>query len=216
VGITGGYVEQTGMLQATGDKLKVAGYNVGAYARIHSNGFYANLLAKYDAYDVSFTFAPPASPAKFGGTTWGVDFRTGYRFVVGGAFVEPSASIAYTQTSLDGFTGVNSTNASYNKGTSAYGQVGLRAGLPTSENSQKLAPFVGAYYAGDLAPGNRATLTSGGSALPFQDDRGAGHARFEAGVTGNVSKGLSYYGLVDGSAGSTSGVGGRVGLRWQW
>ena len=218
VGVTGGYGQQTGSLKATHDEIRLSGGNIGAYLRVKSdNGAYANVLAKVDRYHVSYTLSGGAVAPGFDGTTYGLDIRTGYHLSTGKAFVEPQLGFSWTHSDLDGFTTpAGDLSASFHHTDSAYGSIGLRAGLEARSGAWAIKPYVGAAYEGELNGTARTLLVSGGSSLDYADASEGGHARVELGVQGN-SRALSVFGKVEGVAGSNAkGLGGSLGLALRW
>jgi len=217
VGIVAGYGDQNGKVKGSREHLDVQGYNIGAYARVNAGGFFAHVLGKADIYNVKFRFNSAMANTKFDGVSWGFDLRAGYHADMGSAFLEPMARIAWTHSDLDGFTDVDGAAADYRNAKSAFGEAGLRAGW-SMENSSgwTISPYAGAYYRGEMAHGNRVAITSGGSTVNFQDDTAGAHGRFEAGIIGSDSKGLTLFGKAEGLVGDVHGISGRAGVMFRW
>jgi len=218
VGVTGGYGQQTGKLKVSRDEIKISGGNLGAYARVKlAEGAYANLLAKVDRYQVTYTLSGGAVAPGFYGTTYGLDFRSGYHHRIGKAFIEPQVGLSWTHSDLDGFTTpLGDLGAAFHHTESVYGSIGLRAGLETKSGAWAVKPYVGVAYEGEFNDMAHVRLTSGGTSLDFADISEGGRARLEAGVQAHSGK-LSAFAKVDGVAGNkANGVGGSVGLALRW
>lgn len=217
VGVVFGYADQNGDFTETAEELNIDGLNLGAYARVNSGAFFARMLVKVDFYSVDYKFASAVPDTSFDGTTWGMDLRTGFHAELGsGVFVEPTARIAWTSTSLDGFTGVAGVNADYDTAESAFGEIGMRAGLSTQSGAWTVSPYVGAYYRGEMTDGDVVNIASGSSVVRFQDDAAGGHGRFEGGISATNAQGLTLFGTVEGTTGSVHGIGGRAGVSFRF
>lgn len=219
VGLTGGYGEQTGRLNATSDQIKIKGGNVGAYLRLLSQeGLYANVLVKVDRFSVNYNFNGLASAPSFNGTTYGANVEVGAHLRSGTMFFEPSAGISATHTDLDGFSGgAGGMAVQFTNNGSAYGRVGLRAGVETKSANWVVRPYVGVGWEGELSGQGHALLSSGGTGVDFADASEGGRARIEAGIQGARTSGLSIFAKVDVVEGSKAhGVAGRAGIALRW
>lgn len=218
IGVTGGYVSQEGKVKSTGDRIKLDGGNVGLYARYRStDGFFAHALAKLDRYALKYDLANGASAPKTNGTSYGVEIEAGYHIRTGLLFLEPSASVSWTDADLDGFSATQGgVGAKFDHVQSFYGRAGLRAGLETRSGTWAIQPYVGVNWEGEMNGRPGATLSSGGEDLYFRDASEGGRARWEVGVQGS-SNGLSAFAKVEGVSGSgSSGVAGRGGISFRF
>jgi hypothetical protein len=213
-GILGGYVTSDVNFN-NGDSLTLSGPQVGVYATWLKEGFYVDALLKGDFLSADYNVAGVDDSTD--ATTWGGRIETGYRFSgATGYFIEPVASLAYTNTSIDDI-GISGTNVSFEDGDGLLGKVGARFGGSFRTASTKIDPYLSAGVAGELL-GSKGTFFDSGPGLTIEDDA--------PDVLGEVGLGINVLSLSNGWTGFAKadlqigddyfGGTGKIGARWAW
>ena len=217
-GLTAGFGQQLGHFKADGAHIDLNGANVGVYGRWENDGLFFDGLAKLDSYTVKQKNQLPHFEVDFDGTTVGAELQGGYRWTSGSTFVEPALSLSWTESNLNGFNNSQAgAMVNFNHSESLYGNAGLRVGTSLPHGDWTVTPYAGAYFQGEMAGKNKATITAGTNALTFSDPRGGANGRFELGLSGHGKTGLEFSAAVDGTTGGAlSGVSGRIGLAYHW
>jgi hypothetical protein len=137
-GIMVGYVSSDQRFKATASQGKFDGDIIGLYLNYLNDGFYLNGKIKADllTLDYSTVFAPSTFvAARLTARTTGAEANVGKRFDIGdNAFLEPLGSLAYTWTSIGGFTYAD-TDFRFTNAPSFRGSLGLRGSLVTRVGS---------------------------------------------------------------------------------
>ncbi|MDP9415582.1 MAG: autotransporter outer membrane beta-barrel domain-containing protein, partial [Pseudomonadota bacterium] len=211
-GLTGGYLDSHVDFDPATDRLRMKALNAGAYASIASGPFFANLLAKYDRVDIDARSAGAAF--ELDGDSYGGMLEIGFRADAGGFFIEPTASIAYVDSDLDGFE-LFGTRLSFDVDESLRGKLGARfgSGFPVRGGARGLL-YLGGNYVHEFRAEDRVSLTGGGSAVDLDageaEDFGEAFVGISVGGTGPVSGFIEGFGK---KGDEVEGGGGRAGLR---
>ena len=208
-GVTGGY--QRAETDFASGTLGIAdGYNVGGYLLWGPpTGFYGEILAKVDFFDVDLSNGSLFGDPSIGGTSYGAEAEFGYRMVTGGgAHIDVGAGLAYVRTDLDGFD-VPGGSFDFDGIDSLRGRIGARI---TGE-STGYAPFADVKVFHEFLDGGDARFASGGFTLPYSGESAGTWARVEAGfgVTGARAGGFV---SAWGEFGDVMGLGARLGFRF--
>jgi hypothetical protein len=217
-GVMGGYLRSAvdfGHSQTSAD---FEGGSVGGYVTYLQGPWFldAKILANLGTVDYAGAFAvkDSANVRSIGGV-----LDTGYRIEQGNYFIEPGATLAYVNTSIDDLA-VYGTTVNFANGNSLRGRVGVRLGTTVLKESAKYEPFVGLSGWYEFLGDNTADVTSGGYRLQATDNL--------SGVLGDVTGGVNIYSLAgDGLSGFIKGdfqfgkddyvsYGGTFGLRVDW
>lgn len=210
-GVTGGFIQQDTDF-ANNNGLDIEGWNLGAYAGWNSGGLFVNGLIKADWVSVDANIASAGMIATMDGHAWGAAGEVGFRFGGTGFFVEPVASLAWSSTTLDGFSSPV-VDFDFDDGTSLRGQVGARVGGSWGA----IQPFAGLYAVEEFDGENQVTVTSGATTLVFTDEQRPTYGKADFGF--NILGWGGLEGFVKGEAlfgDDASGFTGRLGVRWRW
>jgi hypothetical protein len=219
LGVTGGYLSQDGRVEATGDRIKLDGGNIGLYARYQATGgFFIHALAKVDRVTVKYKLGGSASVPNLNSTSYGIDIEAGYHLRIGMAFLEPELGLAWSHSNLDGIRDASGgIDATFEHLASAFGHAGLRGGIETHSGNWTIKPYLGAAWESELNGRPGVTLSSGGTDLYLGDTSEGGRARLEAGIQGDSEHGLSAFAKVEGVTGEkVGGISGRAGIALHW
>jgi autotransporter family porin len=198
----------------------VTGGEVGAYATYLKGGLFVDTLLKADFVE----FDPNGAlglPGSFDSTAWGVRTDAGYRFgsFRRGLFFEPLATIAFNWVGVEDFV-IGGNKVVLHDESVIRGRLGLRLGTSSEVwTGTLMEPFVIGSVWGNLGSDtNRATLTSSGTTLHFQDDLEEVWGVVSAGVNFfNFSANTTVFAKVDVIFGDeTDGISGKGGLRVNW
>lgn len=208
VGVTGGYQKAESDFNS-GTQAELKGWNAGAYMIYGApQGFYAQLLGKYDDFEVELENGTLFTGAEIDGKAYGVDGEVGYRTTIAGANFDLGAGLAYVRTDLDGFAASNAV-FEVDDSDSLRGQVGFRL----SGQSGAFTPYADVRLRHEFLGDGDVRFVSGGYTLPLED-RGIGTSvRAEIGVSGPSSVGGLYL-AGWGEMGDTNSIGLRAGFRF--
>jgi hypothetical protein len=189
-GAFAGYVNSTLNFKSSPTNFTYQGATFGVSGTYQAGGFFADLLLKADILSIGMNF-PSLAPFGFGGTTaggrnFGGIASTGYRFDQGGWYVEPSVTLAYVSTTIDGMSGLG-VAASYNTGQDFRGALGAQVGVTAFEDSKSLfnVSLTGKVW-DQFVSTSGIVLGGAGSGLTLNDP----HAQ----VFGEVIAAFNYYG----------------------
>ncbi len=179
LGLMGGYVTNSVEFSGVGDTATVDGGMAGIYATWVNGPGYIDALFKADFLTADFSVG--GSPASSDILNLGGRIEGGYRFTnASGYYIEPVASLAYVNTSVDDLT-VLGTGVQIEDGDSLRGKIGGRLGTTMIVGNGKLDPYVNAYVGGEFLGDNSAVIAG----LSLQDDI--------SGVFGEVGAGFNWY-----------------------
>jgi hypothetical protein len=215
-GLTGGFVQQETRFQADNNSLDFEGFNVGAYAGMNFGGLYMNGLVKGDFFTVDANFTSIPSFESMDGTTYGAQGEIGYRFDMGGMFLEPHAQIAWSSTDIDDGNAIGA-DFSFNNNESLYGKVGGRIGGTFGSGDMIVSPYVGAYAVEEFEGRNSLAFNTGPTGFTVENEARGSYGQAELGMTTQSFYGLQ--GFVKGEwnfGGDASGGAVRLGARWTW
>lgn len=215
-GLTGGFVQQETRFQADNNSLDFEGFNVGAYAGMNFGGLYMNGLVKGDFFTVDANFSTIPSFESMDGTTYGAQGEIGYRFDMGGMFIEPHAQIAWSSTDIDDGNAIGA-DFSFNNNESLYGKVGGRIGGTFGSGNMIVSPYVGVYAVEEFEGRNSLAFNTGPAGFTVENEARGSYGQAELGMTTQSFYGLQ--GFVKGEwnfGGDASGGAVRLGARWTW
>ena len=154
------------------------------------------------------------------GTTLGVRTDTGYRFggFNGGFFFEPLATLGVVWSDIDGFS-LAGNNASFDDDANVRGRLGLRLGTSYEVwPGITMEPFVIGSLWSNLSGDNQVRLISNGTSFRLEDDPEETWGEVSAGVNFfNPSARSALFAKLDVTFGDDiDGVGGKVGMRYNW
>jgi outer membrane autotransporter protein len=215
-GFTGGFLEQDSVF-IDHNSFDITGWNVGAYTGFTSGHFFMNGLLKGDWYDVKANLPTVPAYDTFSGNTWGAKGEAGFRFGSPHFYFEPMADLAWTSTHLDDANfPVQSTSFSFGNATSLRGSIGGRIGGQWGQ----ILPYVGLYAAQEFDGKNNMTMITGAcptNCMTVQDLKPGSYERAEFGFTTTSWRGLEGFLKGEDEFGNhTSGLTGRLGVRWRW
>jgi outer membrane autotransporter protein len=117
-GVLAGYTSSDLDFSASSNSLDFAGFSLGGYATLLSNGFFTSALVKADFMDMTHR-VNPGLEATTDVTSVGLRGDLGYRMGSGGFMFEPSVSLSHITTSIDGYDlGLSSFGGSNSSDTS--------------------------------------------------------------------------------------------------
>lgn len=211
-GITGGYASSVMRFAGAADRVTFDAWNIGAYAHVAKDGFFANALVKYDFYDVEARLTGSDGPAKTDGSGLGARGEVGFSLGSDALRIEPVASLSWQRIALDPLDLPLAIDFDDLKGGRASAGLRLRTQQQMGGNA-----LLNLYAQGDYVQpfdGNATvTFSTATTGVAFTDDRmGAyGKGRFGLSITqGRVT------GFIEGEgrfSGDYRAGGGKVGLR---
>lgn len=218
VGLLGGYVTSSMDFDSTSDSADLEGATFGAYATYLSGGWYADLLFKANLLDVDYetSFDDENSDDNTDATSLGVRLDTGYRFGMDSFFLEPQATLAYVNTSMDDFS-LLATDVDPEDGESLRGRLGLRAGMSWDSGNMIFEPFLVGSVWHEFEGDNEVNLTSGGS-VTVSDQAEQTYGEVGGGINVlDADGGMSLFAKVDALVGGDiESISGKVGGRFNW
>jgi outer membrane autotransporter protein len=223
-GLFAGYLTSNVSFGNSRSRLNFEGVTLGGSATYMTGSFFVDAMLKVDVLNVDYRFSPSGNSVSGGldGVNFGGMVDAGYRFQVRDRmFVEPLATLAYMETSLDGFQALGSS-IDFGVQPSLRGSLGLRVGgeVGRFENIRLDASLTGRIWH-EFDSNNSATITSGGpSGQRLQVRDGTVGTYGELGGQVNVlSETSSFNGFVGGSVrfhGDYTSSTVRAGVRYTW
>lgn len=215
-GLTGG-VQKSDLELASGNHIDLEGGNIGAYAAINAGGFFANGLVKADKFTVTVNSLTAFFRDEVDGTSYGAKAEAGYHFGSGSFFVEPVATLAYSDADIDDLS-VPGGAFTFDDLKSLRGEAGVRmGGTFGNAGGMRYQPFIGVFAVEEFEGNGLTTFTSGTTVF--------GNEEIEPDTYGKVSLGLNLLDqggvnlFVRGDAafaGDATGGSVRIGARWSF
>lgn len=213
-GLTGGYINSKVNFTGSAAHATADSFDFGGYGRLSSGRFFANGSVNVAFHSLKIVDRSLGYSDDVSGRSVGAQAEAGARFGGGAFFVEPSARLSWSHTSLDDVAALNQT-VSLDSLNSVRGTFGARLGGTTHLGSTQATFYGGLHYVHEFAGKSDATLfsstasdTVAGLALPDQVRASIGA---NIGGTGPVSGFVQ----ADGAFGSgRRGAGGRIGIRF--
>jgi outer membrane autotransporter protein len=165
-GITGGYQNSNLSFPGTADRINFNAINGGVYASFTSGIFFLNALGKYDYYWGENISSSGGYRNDVNGSIWGGKAEAGLRFGKD-FFIEPSASISYTNSDFDNI-GVAAGNFAFDDDEGIRGKAGARIGYVSQVGGARVTLYGGANYVHEFRGRNNVTFTSGGQTTTFR------------------------------------------------
>jgi outer membrane autotransporter protein len=227
LGVTGGYFDGTGHEiggPATG------GFQVpfiGIYGAIIRGGFFADILGRWDFYDVRVSqFQVGLANQGFNGRASSVTGSIGYNQSFGSWFIEPSAALIWARSSFDMIPFAGNPAFNVPAGSllvrdidSVLGRAGVRVGTTFVSGNVTFAPFVSASVWHEFASDASLSAVSGGAQIfSLVAGRVGTYGQYSLGSAFQFSNsGWAGYARADYRQGDRlEGVGGSIGLRYQF
>jgi|GEM_PF-6383185 len=216
-GVLGSYMASSTSFGLTDTSLDIQGTGVGAYITILNGGFFVDAVGKVEFLQIDHaTSYPWADSAETEGVSYGGIIDAGYRAEFGAMRIEPLASIAFTQTTIDAFE-LLGNDISYDDQTSVRGRVGLRVSGSFATEMGSIEPFAEVSLWNEFAGENDVTLSGGATNLTLTDNVSGASAELKAGVEVFSQAGWSGFASGVYKVGeNSSSVGGQVGLRYDF
>ncbi|MFS2108777.1 beta strand repeat-containing protein [Sphingomonas sp. Sphisp140] len=213
-GLTGGYINSKVNFSGSAAHATADSFDLGGYGRLSSGRFFANGSVSVAFHSLKVVDRSLGYSDDVSGRSVGAQVEVGARFGGGAFFVEPSARLSWSHTSLDDVAALSQT-VMLDSLTSVRGTFGARLGGATHLGSTPATFYAGVHYVHEFAGKNDATLfsstasdTISGLALPDQARASIGAS---IGGTGPVTGFIQ----AEGAFGSgRRGAGGRVGIRF--
>lgn len=213
-GVTGGYVNSEMKFDGVVDGTAFDAFNAGAYASINAGSLFANVLAKYDWYQVSADSAAGQYAADFDGNAYGAQGEIGIRLGSDRFFVEPVGAISYVRTDLDDLYVQGSTIA-FRDDEGLRGKLGARIGASfPSALLNTVVLYAGGNYVHEFRGDDSIDLTNNARTVRI-DNRAVGdYGEAVAGVNIGAPTSVSGFIEANGAKGSEfDAFGARAGLR---
>ncbi len=215
-GLTGGFVQQETTFEVGGESFDIEGWNVGAYASWMSGGLFLNGLAKGDFNTVDANLTAVGDMETFDASSFGLQGELGYRLAGDAWFVEPVASLSWTQTRIDSFTASGAT-LDFEDADSLVGKAGMRVGWTVGSGDVVLVPAIGVFAIDEFEGENAMTFTTGATSFAVTDTPPGAYGKVEFGVTAQTFYGLEGYVRGEVNFGDEAEGGAvRLGARWRW
>ena len=169
VGVFGGYVASTIDFDSYGASGNISGGTVGAYAAYTDGGFYVDAQGKVDLLTLDYT-APIGPNTDAAVTSIGIEANTGYRADMGSMFIEPVATVAYVNTTIDDMS-VGTASVDFSNGDSLRGGLGVTVGttIDTGNDTTTELAFLAKVW-NEFEAANTVTISDGvGGTVEFSD-----------------------------------------------
>lgn len=211
-GATAGYVSSTINFAESAARVSVDSFDVAVYGRYNRGALFVNGLVDAEFHHLKAADRGLGYRDGFSGTTFGGSLEGGAHLTTGRYFIEPSAQLAWSQSSLGDLKVLNQ-EVSFANGHSLRGTFGARFG-----GSNGNATFYGGlHYLHEFAGKSGATLLSAGVDEALGNRALGDRARGTLGVNIAGSRGLSGFVEANGEVGSgRRGGGGRAGVRFSF
>lgn len=172
LGLTFGLGRSDVEFDASLNRLDLDGANIGAYGAFRSGSFYFSAVGKIDWIEAESEIGAGLA-ARFDATAWGLRANTGFRLRFGDAFIEPSASLAWVNVDIDGYSIAEAT-VSYDDFASVGGSIGIRVGADFQlGRNALLSPYLGIQAVEEFEGDARNAFTLGRSIFLEQDAPGS-------------------------------------------
>lgn len=213
-GVTGGYDSTKLVFSSASARVAIDSLDIGGYARFRTGALFVNGLASVAFHSLKATDRGLGYSDDFSGHSVGAQLEAGGRFAVSRFFMEPSAKLAWSRTSLGDLEAL-SQNVAFDNATSLRGTFGARFGGSVSIGDQGRATFYGGLdYVHEFAGTAGAILFSGGASEAIANDPLNDRVRSTIGV--NIATAKTVSGFVEGSVttgSGRSGGSGKAGIR---
>jgi hypothetical protein len=212
LGLFGGYVQSNMDFDLGDGEVDYEGGVVGGYVAYNNGAFYADATVKAEflANDYSFDGVDVSADS----TSVGVSANTGYRIAMGGAFVEPLASVRYVHVSIDDFDTTDGS-VTYDNPNSLRAGAGARIGVDfaTGGGTTQLSLLGRAWNEFDGE--TEVTVENGVGTFTYSDDISGVYGEVEGQILVTSSDGtLSGFLSANGKFGDDfTSYGGKAGIR---
>ena len=215
-GLTTG-IGQSDMELASGNGIDIQGANVGAYFGATAGGFFLNGLVKADRFEVTVNALSAFVRAQADGSSYGAKGEVGYRMNLGGFFVEPVATLAYSDADIDDLT-VPGGTFTFDDQESLRGEAGIRMGGDFGmANGTRYQPFIGVFAVEEFEGQSSTVFTSGGVPFALTEVEPDTYGRVSLGVNMLNLDGVNLFVRGDAAfGGEASGGSVRLGARWSF
>lgn len=212
-GLTAGYINSKVNFAGSAAHATADSLDLGGYGRLSSGRFFASGSVDVTFHSLKVVDRGLGYSDDLTGRSVGAQLEAGARFTSGAFFLEPSARMSWSHTSIGDLAALNQQVA-FDNLTSVRGSFGTRFGATTRLGAVPATFYGGAHYVHEFAGTAGATLFSStasegisGLAIPDQVRATAGASIGGKGpVTGFIE--------AEGAFGSgRRGAGGRVGVR---
>ena len=215
-GFTGG-VAASELELASGNHIDLRGGNIGLYAAANAGGFFVNGLVKADQFEVTVTSKTAFFREEVDGTSYGAKAEVGYHAAFGSFFVEPVATLAYSDADIDDVT-VPGGVFDFDDLKSLRGEAGVRmGGTFGSASGMRYQPFVGVFAVEEFEGNGLTTFTSGTTVFGNQEIEPDTYGKVSLGMNVLDQNGVNLFVRGDAAfAGDATGGSVRVGARWSF
>lgn len=218
-GVTGGYLSSKQRFEGADERADFGALNLAGYGSYRGKRVFANLLAQYSRYSIDARGGIGAErwSDSAGGDAYGVQGEVGVRLGSEKFFVEPVATLAWQNSSIDAIEAF-SHRIDFDDNSAVTGKIGARIGAAIGK--------AGGTQAVLYARGNYVHAFDGKAGLLFSSGNvSQSIVTPQAGDYGEVAIGLNILsngpvsGFIEGDAtvgSGTKGGGGRVGVRFKF
>jgi outer membrane autotransporter protein len=218
-GVTGGYLSSKQRFEGADERADFGALNLAGYGSYRGKRVFANLLAQYSRYwiDARGGIGTGRWSDSTGGDAYGLQGEVGVRLGSEKFFVEPVATLAWQNSSIDAIEAF-SHRIDFDDNSAVTGKVGARIGaaIGKAEGTQAVLYARGNYV--HAFDGKAGLLFSSGNVsqsivTPQAGDYG------EAAIGLNILSKGPVSGFIEGDAtvgSGTKGGGGRVGVRFKF
>ena len=226
-GLTGGTVQANGREIGGPASTEINVPFGGAYVTLISGGFFADVLARWDFYDMHVSQSQVGlNNQPFHGTAFTASGSAGYHHSFGAWFLEPSAALIVGRLNVDPLPVAGNPANFVPAGSMAFrdidtflGRAGLRIGTSFTGDSYIVQPFIGANLWREFADDAEVSFgPPGGTVFHLTTGRVGTYTQYFAGVSGQIpSSGWAGYARVDYRQGEDLEAWGvNAGLRYQF
>jgi hypothetical protein len=199
----------------------------GVYIALISGGFFADVLARVDFYDVRASqFQVGLDNQGFRGQAFTVSGSAGYHHSFGSWFIEPSMALIAGRLKMDPLSVPGNAAFAVPAGSMVFrdintllGRAGVRIGTTIKGDNYVLQPFVGASFWREFADDAELSFVSGGVTMfSLMTSRVESYTQYIAGISGQLpGSGWAGYARLDFRQGEDIEAWGvNAGLRYQF
>ncbi len=190
VGLTGGQVKAESKLRGSGSRADFDVPFVGVYGAVTGGPFFADVLVRRDLYDIKVIdpIAVANNSEDIGAHGWAVSGSVGYRFDFAPFFVEPSAQLAWSTTSVSTLPVIGG-RVEFDDIESLVGRLGVRVGTSYAVTETfAVQPFVtgSVYHEFEESAGSLFVANVTDATVPLTSDRVGTFGQVGVGVSGQV------------------------------
>lgn len=201
-----------------GDVTEYDGIGIGAYGHWFSGPMSIGVMAKVDTFKLDYDWAEANLKTRSDGYTRGVRVDAAWRFGAGqGWYVEPQASLSWSDTTLGWMTARDGTKVVFGDTTSLVGRIGVRAGADMALSDRlSFKPFAAVHVLNEAEGENASKLVLADEVVGVTDRGHGAWGRAVLGASLDAASGVGGFVQVESDFGDVEGFTARAGVKISW